>query len=120
MNPKLQALWEDAMKRLQAVADDLEARGAIPMSDNFPMLGSFAEDEPEAHAAARGYILEHAQWVGHGTGDYSLPKGRLPVQHTEMVSRDSKNRARLDLTASSDWIYPPVAAPLRAVSFCAA
>ena len=54
MNPKLKALSDDFSRKLQAVADDLKTQNAIPMSDNFPMLSSFAEDEPEAHEESRG------------------------------------------------------------------
>jgi hypothetical protein len=63
MNAKLKLLWDDAITRLQAVADDLEARGAVPMPDNFPLLGSFAHDDPEAHALAGGAVhLDATGW----------------------------------------------------------
>ncbi len=58
MSPELQVLWEDSKKRIQIAQEKQLAQGAVPMSDNFGLLGSFAEDEPEAHALARKILVE--------------------------------------------------------------
>jgi hypothetical protein len=120
MNPKLQALWDNTMQRLQAVSDGLESRGAVPMSDNFPLLGSFAEDEPEAHASARGRILENLEWGSNAAGSYSLPKENLPLQDIKTVLERREVRVQLDLRISVEWNLSSFTAPKSAVSFCAA
>jgi hypothetical protein len=58
MSPELQVLWEDSKKRIQIAQEKQLAQAAVPMSDDFGLLGSFAEDEPEAHALAREILVE--------------------------------------------------------------
>lgn len=42
-------LFEEAVIRLNSIKEQQKALNIIKMSDNFPLLGSFAEDDQEQH-----------------------------------------------------------------------
>lgn len=71
MKPELKVLLDDALGKLRAVADNFNARNAVPMRDNFPMIGSFAHDDPEGHVMAEHNIIPRLNALLHDESGYA-------------------------------------------------
>ncbi len=121
MNSALEQLWNDAVQRLEAVAADQQARGIQPMPESFPIIGSFAFDDPDTHAHAFGDIVD-GSWSDAAVIDTYCVEAPLVAARAvgQVIRPASLSAVEIDFPEIPDWATEPLAAPLAQSFFCVA